>query len=86
MERLITKDGIIYYYEGKAVYKYDFRCTDDMASNDGYGDLPGSFVGTEEHFKDFVEEQQNGFGFSCWDIKRRYATKEEYEEMVYAIS
>lgn len=71
-----------YKYKGRVVWLYEFKWTDDYHYNCGYEELDGSFVGTAKDFDEWHDAEQFGQGFGCWDVKRKHATKDQYEDML----
>lgn len=72
----------VFKYEGRTVWFYSYHWTDDQAYNRGYKDNTENFIGTETQFRDYVHECQELWGFQVWDVTKRHATKEEYEEIL----
>lgn len=68
------------------IYLFTFKWIDDSHYNEGYNELKGEFLGTEQDFKEYCKAEEDGQGFGCWDVEKRPATEEEIEEYNYIYS
>lgn len=72
-----------YKHEGKTVWCFSYLWTDDLEYNKGYKELHGRTIGTKKTFKEMVKDYEDAWGFGCWNVKKRHATKEEYEDFIH---
>lgn len=68
-------------HKGKTVWRFKYKWIDDYHYNLGYKTLTDTFVGTTEDFKEYCQNEQEGQGMVVWDIKKKHAPKEEYEDI-----
>lgn len=74
------KDQIL-KHKGKTVWKFKYKFIDDYRYNQGYKALMDTFVGTSKDFIEFCEYEAKHNGTEIWDVKKKHASKQEYENL-----
>ena len=75
----------IYKHEGKTVWRFDFKYDDIYSRENGNDENEDTYIGTQQDFSKWCKDEEWWIGKSVWDVKKRHATKEEYESIVYMI-
>lgn len=70
-------------HNGKTVWCFSYLWTDDLEYNKGYKELHGRTIGTKKTFEEMRIDYENDRGFECWEIKKRHATQNEYNDFIH---